>query len=84
MKISLYLFSPVKATHLEYDYLVSDWKIEYTLQTVYIVVEHTVKIFGLFQPIEGCLSCAHVQRSNDNSLKYHIDLKQIGVQQILL
>ena len=36
---------------------------------------YTVKIFGLFQPVKGCLSCAHVQRSNDNSIKYHISNK---------
>ena len=33
---------------------------------------YTVKIFGLFQPVKGCLSCTHVQRINDNSIKYHI------------
>ena len=27
---------------------------------------YTVKNFGLFQPVKGCLSCAHVRRSNDN------------------
>ena len=35
----------------------------------------TVKNFGLFQPVKGCLSCAHVQRSNYNSIKYHISNK---------
>ena len=34
-------------------------------ETIYI----TVKKIGLFQPVKGCLSCAHVQRSNDNSIK---------------
>ena len=33
---------------------------------------YTVKNFGLFQPVKGCLGCAHVQRSNDNSINYHI------------
>ena len=42
-----------------------------------VTIDYTVKIFQLFQPVKGCLSCTHVQRSNDNnhSIKYHISNK---------
>ena len=33
------------------------------------------KNFWVVSTCKGCLSCAHVQRSNDNSIKYHISNK---------
>ena len=36
----------------------------------YYYARYTVNFFWLFQPVKGYLSCAHVQRSNDNSKKY--------------
>ena len=42
---------------------------------------YTVKIFGLFQPVKGCLSCTHVQRSNNNSINITFQTNKQFVQQ---
>ena len=41
-------------------------------EVTHLQLNQPVKNFGLFQAVKGCLSCAHVQRSNDNSINHHI------------